>query len=45
MRNKRTHRTKDFKFKTAIEAIKSDKQIAELAAEYNVSISPDLILL
>jgi transposase-like protein len=36
MRNKRTRRTKDFKFKVAIEAIKSEKQIAELAAEYDV---------
>ena len=36
MKNKRTRRTKDFKFKVAIEAIKGDKQIAELAAEYEV---------
>ena len=33
---KKTRRTKDFKFKVAIEAIKGEKQIAELAAEYDV---------
>lgn len=33
---KRQRRDKEFKFKVAIEAIKGEKQIAELAAEYNV---------
>ena len=36
MKTKRTRRDKDFKFKIAIEAIKGEKQIAELAAEYNI---------
>lgn len=36
MKAKRTRRDKEFKFKVAIEAIKGDKQIAELAAEYNI---------
>ena len=36
MSNKRTYRTKEFKFKVALEAIKGQKQIAELAEKYNV---------
>ncbi len=36
MKTKRTHRDKEFKFKVAIEAIKGEKQIAELAAEFRV---------
>jgi len=36
MSKKKIRRTKDFKFKVAIEAIKGEKQIAELAAEYDV---------
>lgn len=36
MKAKRTHRDKDFKFKVAIEAIKGEKQIAEIAAGYGV---------
>jgi len=33
---KRNSYTKDFKFKVAIEAIKNEKQLSELAAEYRV---------
>jgi len=36
MKKKRLKRDKEFKFKVAIEAIKGEKQIAELAAEFNV---------
>ena len=36
MSRKRKNRTKDFKFKVALEAIKGEKQIAELAEEYEV---------
>ncbi len=36
MSKKRTYRTKEFKFKVALEAIKGQKQIAELAEEYKV---------
>ena len=36
MKAKRTHRDKEFKFKVAIEAIKGEKQLAELAAEFGV---------
>jgi len=36
MKSKRTNRDKEFKFKVAIEAIKGEKQIAELAAEFGV---------
>lgn len=36
MKKKRVTRDKEFKFKVAIEAIKGDKQIAELAKEFNV---------
>lgn len=36
MKTKKTRRSKDFKFKIAIEAIKGEKQIAELATEYDV---------
>jgi transposase len=36
MKAKRTHRDKEFKFKVAIEAIKGEKQLAELVAEFGV---------
>lgn len=36
MKAKRTHRDKEFKFKVALEAIKGEKQIAELASELGV---------
>ena len=36
MKSKRTRRDKEFKFKIAIEALKGDKQMAELAAKYNL---------
>ncbi len=36
MKAKRTRRDKEFKFKVALEAIKGEKQITELAAEYQV---------
>ena len=36
MAKKRTRRTKELKFKVAIEAIKGHKQISEIAQEYNV---------
>lgn len=36
MSRKRTNRTKDFKFKVALEAVKGEKQIAEIAEEYKV---------
>jgi len=36
MARKRTNRSKDFKFKVAIEAVKGEKQIAEIAEEYSV---------
>ena len=36
MKRKRTYRTKEFKFKVAIEAIKGSKQIAEIAEEFKV---------
>lgn len=36
MSKKRIYRTKEFKFKVAIEAIKGQKQIAELAEEFDV---------
>lgn len=36
MAKKRTNRSKDFKFKVALEAVKGEKQIAEIAEEYNV---------
>jgi len=36
MKAKRTHRDKDFKFKVAIEAIKGEKQIAEIVAEFGI---------
>jgi transposase-like protein len=32
----RQRRTKEFKFKVALEALKNDKQINEIAAEYSV---------
>lgn len=36
MAKKRTRRTKELKFKVALEAIKGQKQINEIAKEYNV---------
>ena len=36
MSEKRIRRTKDFKFKVAIEAIKGNKTVSELAAEFSV---------
>ena len=36
MSEKRTRRTKEFKFKVALEAIKGEMQIAEIAAKYSV---------
>ena len=36
MKRKRTKRDKEFKFKVALEAIKGEKQITELASEYGV---------
>lgn len=36
MSEKRIRRTKDFKFKVALEAIKGQKQVSELAAEFGV---------
>ena len=36
MSEKRIRRTKDFKFKVALEAIKGHKQVSELAAEFGV---------
>jgi transposase-like protein len=36
MSEKRTRRTKEFKFKVALEAIKGELQIAEIAAKYSV---------
>jgi len=36
MKAKKTHRDKEFKFKVAIEAIKGEKQITELASEFGV---------
>ena len=36
MKNKRVRRDKEFKFKIALEAIKGEKQISELASEYEV---------
>lgn len=33
---RRMKRDKDFKFKIALEAVKGEKQIAEIAKEYNV---------
>lgn len=35
-KKKRTRRDKDFKFKIALEAIKGEKQLAELASEHGV---------
>jgi transposase-like protein len=35
-RKKRVYRTKEFKFKVAIEAIKGNKQLSELAEEFKV---------
>ena len=35
-KKKRTYRTKEFKFKVAIEAIKGEKQLHELAEEFGV---------
>ena len=36
MAKKRTNRSKDFKFRVALEAVKGEKQIAEIAEEYHV---------
>ncbi len=36
MSKKRINRSKELKFKIALEAIKGDKQVSEIAAEYNV---------
>jgi transposase len=36
MSEKRTRRTKEFKFKVALEAIKGEMQVAEIAAKYSV---------
>lgn len=36
MKRKKTRRDKELKFKVAIEAIKGEKQIAELASEFGV---------
>ncbi len=36
MKSKRTYRDKEFKFKVAIEAIKGEKQLSELATEFGV---------
>ena len=36
MKRKRVKRDKEFKFKVALEAIKGEKQIAELASEFNI---------
>ena len=36
MSEKRIRRTKEFKFKVAIEAIKGNKTVSELAAEFSV---------
>jgi transposase-like protein len=33
---KRTKRSKEFKFKIALEAIKGDKQIAEIAKDHDI---------
>jgi transposase-like protein len=35
-REKRNHYTKEFKFKVALEAIKGERQLSEIAAEYKV---------
>ena len=36
MKRKRTYRTKEFKFKVALEAIKGNKQVSEIAEEFKV---------
>jgi transposase-like protein len=36
MKRKRTYRTKELKFKIAIEALKGNRQISEIAEEYKV---------
>jgi len=36
MKRKRTYRTKEFKFKVALEALREQKQISEIAEECNV---------
>ena len=36
MKGKRTYRTKEFKFKVALEAIKGNKQVSEIAEEFKV---------
>jgi putative transposase len=37
MGNKRIYRTKEYKFKVALEAIREQKQVSQIAAEYGVS--------
>jgi putative transposase len=37
MGNKRTYRTKELKFKVALEAVREQKQVSQIAAEYGVS--------
>jgi putative transposase len=37
MGKKRTYRTKEYKFKVALEAIREQKQVSQIAAEYGVS--------
>lgn len=36
MKEKRMYRTKEMKFKIALEAIKGQKQVSEIAEEYQV---------
>ncbi|MEJ2053097.1 MAG: hypothetical protein P8X42_04170 [Calditrichaceae bacterium] len=37
MKRKRTYRTKEIKFKVALEAIREQKQISEIAEEYDAA--------
>jgi transposase-like protein len=37
MGNKRTYRTKELKFKVALEAVREQKQVSQIATEYGVS--------
>lgn len=39
MGNKRTYRTKEYKFRVAIEAIREQKQVSQIADEFGVSAS------
>ena len=36
MGNKRTYRTKELKFKVALEAVREQKQVSQIATEYGV---------